>query len=1358
MKRSKVSRLFTVLLAMMLVLSLITTINDAQQATAQGGPTRSQFGTSSSKPSLDVSGLTPDTLNISPEGRTQVFLKLPSTPVALAFKASGKGVIAGQRKTIVAEQKALIAQLAGLKANAKVVGQLSMVVNGVSVELDANKINNLKTLTGVVAAYPDQIIGRDLGTSVPSIGVPVGWSSGFTGEGMRIAIIDDGIDYKHADFGGNASTTWNPLTGANEKVIGGYDFVGDNYNADLGTTPVPDPDPFTCPLSAGGSPTHHGTHVAGIALGYGVNADGTTYHGPYNASTPFNTMKIAPGVAPEAKLLLYRVFGCAGTVESDIIAAAIDRAVDPNNDGDPSDAVEVINMSLGSSYGGGFGIEQEAIDNAVAAGVIVVASAGNSGDSYYVVGNPSASGSAISVANTSAYNPEAFVSAPAAIAGSYVATGAAFGPRVDTTGITGTLAAAVPNTACAAITSPVAGKIALIDRGTCSFGSKVAAAQAAGAVAVLMCNNVAGAPIVMGGDPLFPNITIPSVMISLTDCNTIKTQIANPITVTLRVGASFAGIDASSSRGPRRGSDASRIILKPDIAAPGSNIFSAAGNTGSEGKSLSGTSMAAPHVAGAVALLKQQNPKWSVQEIKALVMNTAISNVKPTPTSTLQFGPGRVGSGLIDVANAVREGGSGPKVIAYDKADPLLVSVSFGLIEATGPTTVSRQIELKNKGNQGITYAVGLQNVVQENGTTVSVSPSSVTVPANGKATVTVTINTNPGAASQPVKHDATVDEAQGGLPREWLSEVAGYVTFTATNKPSLRVAYHAVPRPASNMSAPETVTLPDAVGTTSIPLTGSGMFTGALTGAGSQYNVLSTVSPFELKYISGDEANDTPISNNADVKYVGVTSDFAAHGTLASSEIYFAISTQSDFGTIKELRVRIWIDKDRNGTDDFLLDVPNLTVSSLPVDVLLSRLTPLAGTGGGLYDFVDPVYAGGSFPIQTYRFNSNVIVLAVGAGPGWLNLTNGVPFNFQVDVQSNEGADLTPYLTYNPAAAPLDFTGASVGGPFAGLPWYVDFQGADDVPVSYNLANYVGPDPLRVLLVHYLNGAGSRAEVVTLKGPGLPNAGDTIGQYRASAGQFLLRKTNTAGPADITVNFGVVGQVSALARVAVSGDWNGDGVDTVGYYETYNHRFVLTNSPDGSGPSIIVPFGVSSDTPIVGDWNGDGTDGIGVYRSSDGTFLLRNTATAGAPDYTITTWQLNGVGVAGDWNGDGIDSPGIFYKASGKWVFTNYVCNCFVTPENTVIYGNNGDFAVVGDWDGDGYDGLGVYRPSTGIFYLRNSASAGAADIIVPFGVPNDRPVAGHWVNTTGADYTVVSLPPGGASETAPSFEPRSK
>ena len=202
------------------------------------------------------------------------------------------------------------------------------------------------SVAGVSGIHVSRPIARDNAASNTYTGVPQAWQAlGLTGKGMTIGIIDDGIDYYHADFGGTDGaaqyaaddpTVIEPGTFPTAKVVGGYDFVGDAYDAEPGpgesATPVPDPDPLAC--------GEHGTHVSGTAAGAGVLADGTSFTGPYNATTlTDHSFAVAPGSAPEASIRMYKVFGCDGSVNDDIILAAIDKAV--------ADGVSVISMSLG---------------------------------------------------------------------------------------------------------------------------------------------------------------------------------------------------------------------------------------------------------------------------------------------------------------------------------------------------------------------------------------------------------------------------------------------------------------------------------------------------------------------------------------------------------------------------------------------------------------------------------------------------------------------------------------------------------------------------------------------------------------------------------------------------------------------------------------------------------------------------------------------------------------------------------------------------------------------------------------------------------------------------------------------------
>src|SRR5205823_6486000 len=229
-------------------------------------------------------------------------------------------------------------------------------------------------------------------------------------------------DYIHRDFGGDGNYTGKTFTGAtfptSAKVAGGIDLAGDAYDpssSDAATrTPKPDGDPMDC---AG-----HGSHVGGTIAGFGVKKDNTTYTGPYDGPFDPSVFSIGPGVAPEAKLFPIRVFGCGGA--TGLIAPAMEWALDPNKDGDFSDHMDVVNMSLGSDFGSSNNVNTVAADNLAKAGCVVVASAGNSGDTYYITGSPASGNHVLSVAasvDALDFADALQVNAPASIANLYVA-------------------------------------------------------------------------------------------------------------------------------------------------------------------------------------------------------------------------------------------------------------------------------------------------------------------------------------------------------------------------------------------------------------------------------------------------------------------------------------------------------------------------------------------------------------------------------------------------------------------------------------------------------------------------------------------------------------------------------------------------------------------------------------------------------------------------------------------------------------------------------------------------------------------------------------------------------------------------
>jgi subtilisin family serine protease len=315
----------------------------------------------------------------SPDETIQVFIQLDEPSVA-AVAAKGVGVPAQKAhgRDVLAQQDQAREQLGSL-----IVHELSNMVvgaNGFRAFVRASDIPVIEATAGVKTVAPVTRHYLSNATSVPWIGGDTAHDAGFTGEGVSIAIIDTGIDYTHASFGGagtsgaydaNNPNIIEPSSFPTSKVVGGHDFAGPTY--DPSSEDTSDPDPDGDPLDVHG----HGTHVAGSAAGIdGVNP---------------------PGVAPDADLYALKVFGdVAGS--TDLVSDAIEFALDPNGDLSTDDHVDVINMSLGSPYGHPDDPSAIAAANAVDLGVVVVAAAGNEGTPSYIAGSPAVAEGVISVA------------------------------------------------------------------------------------------------------------------------------------------------------------------------------------------------------------------------------------------------------------------------------------------------------------------------------------------------------------------------------------------------------------------------------------------------------------------------------------------------------------------------------------------------------------------------------------------------------------------------------------------------------------------------------------------------------------------------------------------------------------------------------------------------------------------------------------------------------------------------------------------------------------------------------------------------------------------------------------------------
>jgi subtilisin family serine protease len=229
----------------------------------------------------------------------------------------------------------------------------------------------------------------------------------------------------------------------------------------------------------------------------------------------------------------------------------------------------------------------------------------------------------------------------------------------------------------------------------------------------------------------------------------------------------------------------------------------------------------------------------------------------------------------------------------------------------------------------------------------------------------------------------------------------------------------------------------------------------------------------------------------------------------------------------------------------------------------------------------------------------------------------------------------------------------------------------------------------------------------------------DTIAIYRDSDRSWYLKNENIDGDAELVFPYG------DPADQAVVGDWNGDGVDSVGIFR--EGVFYLKNSNADGAADLVFEFGEPTDLPVAGDWDGDGVDSVGVYRPAAGTWYLTNSLDAPTPELAFTYGLTNETPIAGDWDGDGVDTIGIFRASDRSWYLRN--SNTDGNAEIVFVYGDPElDTPVVGDWDGDGVDTVGIYRFGDGVWYLRNSNTEGDAEIVFPYGLTNEVPVIGNW------------------------------
>ena len=730
----------------------------------------------------------------APDERVRIVIELEDAPLLDSHKVSQYASVTdfldsnaaqSTERKLERARKAVKSQLATKLDDVEVRYEYTTVFNGLSVEADYADLETIQDLPGVKDAYVSQVYQliepvneTKLADSVPAIGGDISQDTGYTGKGMVVAILDTGLDTSHEAFRNVVNAPKFSKQDIADKLASDSLRVG---NVNVNSIYQSDKIPFAYDyydndtnVSGGNS---HGTHVAGIV---GANRGQVT------------------GVAPDAQLMIMKIFGDdgSGAYDSDIIAALEDAVVL---------GADAVNMSLGMTAGFSEAAAtktREVYQRVKNAGISLMCAAGNEYSSSYksasgtdlplasnpdngAVASPSTYDAALSVAsmnNVKATAPYLLLgeqkirySDPAetvskqisSLNGTYEYVACGVGATSDFTGKT------------------LTNKVALIQRAgeengeILTFAQKEANAKAAGAKAVIIYDNVEGDLVNMSTDG-----NIPAVFISKADGEAMLAASDKHVSFSKSYLAQFQDAYSGKMSDFSSWGVTPDLKLKPEITAPGGDIYSTL--PGGLYGSMSGTSMASPHMAGAAVVMAQ----YITEELGGTVMtqqeSTALSNKLLMSTAVpvkneqgLPYSPRKQGAGLVQLGRAT-------------KAKAYLSSAEDGLPKAElGDSTdgsFSFSFQANNLSTSEIQYEVGVtvltEDTVKENGKTylaqsprqlgadeVTVTaPSSVTLNARGTATVNVSL--------------ALTEKGKAALDADFPHGIylEGFVTLTPVN------------------------------------------------------------------------------------------------------------------------------------------------------------------------------------------------------------------------------------------------------------------------------------------------------------------------------------------------------------------------------------------------------------------------------------------------------------------------------------------------------------------------------------------------------------------------------------------------
>ena len=649
-------------------------------------------------------------------------------------------------------------KLRGAAPDAAVHWRYDTAFNGMTIEVPRDRVDAIRRLPNVVSVTETYELEPELDESKTLLGLQTLWQSLPStplgaGAGLRVALIDSGVNAQHPFFNAAGYTAPAGYPKA-QRVAGGVrtDLPLATYTNNKVIVANVYPYPGNATATPWGPGSLHGTHVAGIMAGN---------NGTYNYTSGPATFPLQfSGMAPGAYVMSYRLDG-----DSAEFIAAIEDVV--------ADEADALNISLGHSRwlttDPNNDPIRDALDAAVDAGVIVAASAGNAGANgdTSITGSWKLSPKVITVANSS--HARVFSNAvsvtgpgtvPAALTGRPGVPGGAPMPPIGST-ISGAYVVAPgglggnAGEACTAFPAgSLAGKIALVARGTCTFDVKKASVMAGGAVAMIVHNNGPDAPISMGG---ITAPAIPGVMVTLADGRALVTWAnANP-TATVNIEGPLARLTSgwpdvvagSSSRGP-----ALTMGIKPDIAAPGSSILSSVVNdtTGAVDpaglfEQVSGTSMATPHITALAALTKAKHPTWTPAQVKSALLTTASTSMSLDLEGNIPALAKHRGAGRVNAARL-----AGP-LLTFDQP-----SLSFGLKRSgeTGRVTITATDMRESGGATG--YSLNVRQLVGHASVTLTPTPTFATAPAES-----ATFNVDVATAGAPAGDYEGFLEVTGG-------------------------------------------------------------------------------------------------------------------------------------------------------------------------------------------------------------------------------------------------------------------------------------------------------------------------------------------------------------------------------------------------------------------------------------------------------------------------------------------------------------------------------------------------------------------------------------------------------------------